>query len=220
MSIDISSLTGSEAAQLSALLGKLQAMPASQPKQKKVRKPETIKYLTDDQIGKLFSVIKSPRDTAMFRLAYHRGLRAREIGMIQLADVRMRDERIRFERLKGSLGGEYHLCSSELRALRAWLRIRGNEPGPLFPSRLGRPISQQMLDVLMKLYCKEAGLPRELAHMHTLKHSCATTLLSVKGLTLDETRDFLGHRSIKSTEVYAQFTNQARMARDKRLRDW
>jgi type 1 fimbriae regulatory protein FimB len=220
MSINISSLSASDAAQLSEILAKLQPMAATSKRQKKPRKAETIKYLTDAEISKLFSVIKSPRDTAIFRLAYHRGLRAREVGMIQLADVRMRDERIRFERLKGSAGGEYHLCSSEVRALRAWLKVRGNEPGPLFPSRVGKPISQQMLDVLMKRYCEQAGIRRDLAHMHSLKHSCATHLLSTKGEPLDSVRDHLGHRSIKSTEVYAQFTNGARQARDKRLRDW
>jgi integrase len=229
MQVDLSTLGQAEQAQLVSLLQKLQPMtapPAAPPpkskKAKKPRVPDKIKYFTDDEINRLFAVIKSPRDTAIFRLAYHRGLRASEIGMIQLADINLRDERIRFERLKGSMGGEYHLCSSELRALRNWLKVRGHEPGTLFPSRVGKPISQQMLDVLMKRYCKEAGIRRELAHFHSLKHACATYLLSTKGLALDSVRDWLGHRSIKSTEIYAQFTSAARQAtfRDKRLRDW
>jgi type 1 fimbriae regulatory protein FimB len=224
MQVDLSTLGPAEQTQLVSLLAKLTpAMPSAATKKAKKSKRtnpgDTIKYLNESEVSRLFSVIKSPRDTAIFRLAYHRGLRATEVGMIQMSDLRMRDERIRFERLKGSTGGEYHLCSSEIRALRAWLKVRGNEPGTLFPSRLGKPISQQMLDVLMKRYCKAAGISRQLAHFHTLKHSCATSLMS-RGESLDEVRDHLGHRSIKSTEVYAQFTSARRQARDKRLRDW
>jgi integrase len=92
--------------------------------------------------------------------------------MIQLSD--WNHERMRFRRLKGSNGGEYHLTSREVRCLRVWLKVRGLEPGPLFPSRKGKGISQQMLDVLMKRYGKLAGLPTDLCHTHALKLVCGT----------------------------------------------
>jgi integrase len=66
---------------------------------------------------------------------YHRGLRASELGRIQVSDVQMSEGRIVFERKKGSYGGVYRMTSSEERAVKAWLRVRGNEPGTLFPSR-------------------------------------------------------------------------------------
>jgi integrase len=219
MAIDISQLSAEDQAQLSAILGKLPGMAAA-TKKKRAKRPvvvEKIKYLTEAQTAALFKAIKSPRDTAIFRLGYHRGLRATEVGMIQLSDVNLRDCRIRFARLKGSIGGEYHLTSIEERSLRAWLKIRGEEPGPLFPSRQGTPISQQMLDVLMKKYSAAAGIPDELAHFHSLKHSCATHLLR-RGEPREAVRDHMGHRSAASTDVYCKFTGQE--ARDRRLRDW
>ena len=127
--------------------------------------------------------------------------------------------RIRFSRKKGSDGGEYMLTSKEVHALRAWLRVRGDAPGPLFPSRKGKGISQQMLDVLMKRYGKLAGLPPELCHTHSLKHTCATHLLN-KGLSIEDVQDHLGHKNIQSTLVYAKYSSQRRAARDARLRDW
>ncbi len=178
-----------------------------------------ILYLTEEEIDRLFGVITSIRDRAIFRIGYHRGLRAREIGMLQLADYSAKQDRLTFDRLKGSTGGEYHLCSSEVRALRAWLRERGGEPGPLFPSRRGRPISQQMLDVLMKKYCRMAGIPRDRAHFHVLKHSCATHLLN-RGESIEDVQDHLGHRNIQNTLVYAKITSSRRQARDRRLREW
>lgn len=216
--MDLSTLSPIEQTQLAALLGKLQPTTPA-PKQRKPRKPETIKYLSEKQLEAFFRVIESPRDRAIFRIAYHRGLRASEIGSLELADWNQRDDRLTVKRLKGSAGGEYHLCKSEVQALKSWLRVRGSEPGALFPSRRGKGISQQMLDVLMKRYGQAAGLPRELCHTHSLKHSCGTHLLN-RGEPLEDVQDHLGHRSIKSTQVYAQFTNQRRHARDKRLRDW
>jgi type 1 fimbriae regulatory protein FimB len=219
MQFDLNQLGATEQAAFAALLAKAQTgveSPVMAPK-KRTRKPETVKYLTEEQVNRFFAQIKAPRDTAIFRVIYHRGLRASELGRIQVSDVQMSEGRIVFDRKKGSYGGPYRMASSEERAVKAWLRIRGDDPGPLFPSREGKGISQQMLDVLMKKYSAAAGIPRELAHCHSLKHSCATHLLA-RGESLESVQDHLGHRSIKSTEVYAKFTNREK--RDKRLRDW
>src|SRR5262245_40165602 len=153
-------------------LDRLQALLAK-PK-RKPRKTDTLKYLSEEQVEKYFSVIKDARDIAMFRVIYHRGLRASEVGKIQLSDWNRNLDRLRFIRLKGSSGGEYHLTAREVKALRAWLRIRGMEPGPLFTSRQSRGagISRKRLHELMQKYGRLAGLPPELCHLHTLKHSC------------------------------------------------
>src|ERR1041385_8090023 len=83
-------------------------------------------YLTPEETERLFRAITSTRDRAMFRLAYHRGLRASEIGMIQMADYRPTVGRIFIRRLKGSNSGEYHLTKVEQQALRSWRRERGD----------------------------------------------------------------------------------------------
>ena len=43
--------------------------------------------------------------------------------------------------------------------LRAWLKARGSLPGPIFLSRLQRPIDRTMLHLLMKKYGAVAGAP-------------------------------------------------------------
>lgn len=219
MNLDITQLGEADRAQLAALLQKLQPSAADPVEKRPRRKRSDIKYLTEDEIERFFRAVDAPRDRALFRLAYHRGLRAREIGRLQLADWLQRDDRLTVRRLKGSAGGEYHLTKSEVTALRAWLRVRGAEPGPLFVSRVGKGISQQMLDLLMKRYGAAAGLPREKCHMHSLKHSCGTHLLN-RGESIEDVKDHLGHRNIQNTLVYAQYTNKRRHERDRRLRDW
>lgn len=212
-------MSGADQAQVLAAIALLKKVDPPARVKKPRRHSVELKYFTEQELESLFRAVDSVRDRAILRIAYHRGLRASEIGAIQLSDWLQRDDRIIIRRLKGSAGGEYHLTSNEVRALRAWLKVRGSDPGPLFLSREGRPISRQMLDVLMKRYGRKAGLDLGKCHMHALKHSCATHLLN-RGESLEDAKDHLGHRSIKSTEVYAQFTHKRRHERDRRLRDW
>ena len=177
-------------------------------------------YLTQEEVERFFRSIQSKRDKAIFRLVYHRGLRAHEIGILDLADYRVRDGVLFVRRGKGSISREYSLVSNEVKALRLWLRERGTQPGPLFPSRQGaRGISRYRLDDLMKLYCRLARIAGEKAHMHALKHSCGTHL-SDRGATPDEIQDWLGHRSSSSTDIYVHFSARRRAASVEKHRDW
>src|SRR5712691_9333537 len=68
--------------------------PPAQKKPKAKRKRKEIKFLTEDELARLFSVIHSVRDRAIFQLAYHAGLRASEIGLLQLRDYDPKADRI------------------------------------------------------------------------------------------------------------------------------
>ena len=108
-------------------------------KRKQQRLPE---YLTEDQVASLFEAIGDDvRSQAIFHVIYHRGLRASEVGLLQLEDYRPAAGRLLVRRLKGSRGGEYHLLPVERTWLNRWLRERGSRPGPLFVSRNHGPIS-------------------------------------------------------------------------------
>ena len=105
--------------------------------------------------------------------------------------------------------------------LRAWIRKRGIEEGPLFPSRQRGPISRFRIFALMRRYCAAAGIPAEKAHPHALKHSTAIHLLSDKRESLVDVQRHLGHRDIKSTMVYLGALDDAfNEARARRLATW
>src|SRR5207244_11837913 len=123
------------------------------------RKRKAVTFLREEEIERLFSVIDSVRDRAIFRLAYHSGLRASEIGMLQLRDYDPKAAKIFVHRLKGSNSGHHHLMREEARALRAWLKVRGSFTGPLFLSKQKRPIDRTTLHLLMKKYGAAAGIP-------------------------------------------------------------
>ena len=63
-----------------------QADQPDQPKKKRKPHKKAMSFLSEEEIERLFGVIASVRDRAIFQLAYRAGLRASEIGMLQLRD--------------------------------------------------------------------------------------------------------------------------------------
>lgn len=168
-----------------------------------------LKYLLRDEVDRLLAGITHPRDLAIFTVAYWRGLRASEVGQLDLADWNPVSRRLYIHRAKRSNSGEYALCPPEVQALQRWLRDRGGWPGPLFPSERRTGIGRRQLHNLIRMYGLKAGIATEYCHMHVLRHSIAVRLVE-DGKNAFEIKDWLGHRSVTSTEIYAQMTNQAR----------
>jgi type 1 fimbriae regulatory protein FimB/type 1 fimbriae regulatory protein FimE len=174
-------------------------------KQNQKNRAEKIKFLTQDEIKRLISIISSKRDKAIFLLAYRHGLRASEVGLLQRNDFDDKQLRLNIHRLKGSLSGVHPLQADEVRILKSYLRTREDSLPYLFPSRKGAPISRAMLDVLIKGYGETAKLPDDKKHFHVLKHSIATHLLDT-GADIRFVQDWLGHANIQNTVIYAQIS--------------
>jgi integrase len=188
-------------------------------KAKVVRRPEKTSYLTPDETARLFRVTKDVFKLAMLRVAYHRGLRASELGLLKLSDFRQREGRLFTHRLKGSNSGEDRLFDEELRALRAWVKKRGQAPGPLFITRNKTAIGRQRVWEIMKEQCVLAGIPPEKAHPHTLKHTCGTDYYQ-RTKDIRAVQAHLGHRNIQNTLIYAAITDDHRDETALENRDW
>ena len=53
---------------------------------------DTIKFLTLDETGRLLAATRaSPRDRALFLVAYRHGLRASEVGLLRAEDLDLLD---------------------------------------------------------------------------------------------------------------------------------
>lgn len=178
---------------------------------------EDPKYLTPEQLQAFMAVIHDKRDLAIFRVMYHLGLRASEIGLLDLQDFRQQDGKLKIRRVKGSSGGEYRLPDLALAALRSYVRYdRPKVAGALFMSRNGRGIERTQLWRLAREYGEKAGLD---VHPHMFKHSCGTHLAEM-GEDLLDIQDQLGHKSIANTRKYIGIANRRRDQRGQRLRAW
>jgi integrase len=179
------------------------------PKPKTRRGSGRMQFLTQEELKRLFAVIKDRRDKALFFLAYRHGLRASEIGLLQRTDVDLKQGRITIHRLKGSLSGIYPLQPDVIKLLRSYLRGRSDSSPYLFISNRGVPIDRRTLWCAMQTYGKKAGLSPEKRKFHSLKHSIATHLLDARG-ELKFVQDWVGHKNIQNTTRYAQLTNRRR----------
>ena len=169
-----------------------------------------IKYLTQEETQCFFSKIHDRRDRALFKLMYDFGLRASEAGKITIENVDLNRGRIWIHRLKGGTSGEYALFRDTIKLLKLYLNQRNNDLYPmLFRSRNKNPISRRRIDSLFKLYGEKAKLPEDKRHAHTLRHSIAVHMLDA-GQSQEAVKDRLGHKSIKSTDIYAQISNYKR----------
>jgi len=176
------------------------------------RRHETIRFLTFDELKRLFNVIKaegSKRDRALFLTAYRHGLRASEVGKFHKTDIDFKQLRIMCHRLKGSHSGQHPMEADEARILKAYLNAREDDSPLLFPSRRNLPISRKRLDALIKQYGELAALPRDKQHFHVLKHTCATHLLET-GDDLRFVQDWLGHSNIQNTVIYTHLVSSSR----------
>src|SRR5262249_24452610 len=164
-----------------------------------------IHFLTQDELRRLFKVMHSKPDKAIFLVAYRHELRASEVGLLQRADVDAKQGRISIHRLKGSISRVYPMQPDVLKAVRSYVRTREAESPYLFVSNRRVTISRDMLHHRMQTYGELAGLPREKWKFHCLKHSIATHLLD-DGAGLAFVKDWLGHANIQNTTIYARLT--------------
>ena len=129
-----------------------------EPRQDAAPLPE-ITFLTQDEVRRLFAVITGKRDRALFQLAYHHGLRASEVSLLQRADVHEKQGRIYLPRVKGSIAKTYPVQPEDLRLVRAYLRTGEDDSPYLFISSRSIPLERRSYWDLMQKYGKIAAIP-------------------------------------------------------------
>lgn len=107
-------------------------------------------------------------------------------------------------------GGKSRLCFIDERTklyLAEYLSLRKDSEAALFVSELtGRRISKDTVQEIFRNAKVKAGFEKPV-HPHTLRHSFATNLLR-NNTNLVYVRDFLGHKSVQTTEMYTHVVNE------------
>jgi site-specific recombinase XerD len=170
------------------------------PKRKQSKIPDV---LSQQEVKKLFSVLSNQKHKAILQTIYSGGLRMSEVLSLKLYDIDSDRMIIKIRQSKGAKDREVMLAERLLILLRAY--VADYEPKEfLFEGQKGGMYSSRSVQQIMKKALKKAGIKKN-ATAHTLRHSFATHLLE-SGTDLRYIQEFLGHKSIQTTEIYTHVT--------------
>jgi len=190
---------------------------------KDVKGKKTVKFLNLDQIEKLLlapdTKTKSGlRDRAILESFFSTGLRIAELVALnkeQFANIKTKKDLEIGIIGKGGHSRTVYFSERALNWLKKYLETRKDKEKSLFVhykagKDSGKRLTVRSIQKIVKKYAILGGVPI-FTTPHTLRHSYATDLLT-QGVDLRIIQEFLGHRSITSTQIYTHVTN-------KRLRD-
>jgi len=148
--------------------------------------------------------VADARDTAMLRLLHDLALRRGELVELDLADVDLRKRKLSILG-KGRLEREtLTIPEATADALKAWIRERGKEPGPLFTSRArpakGKRLTGDGLGGIVGRLGREAGVGK--VRPHGLRHTGITTALERTNGNISKVARYSRHASIETVRRY------------------
>lgn len=198
------------------------SLPSSKVKLAKDKSDKEIKFLNLDQINQLLESPKIKneaglRDKTILEVLFSTGLRVAELVALNREQLKIKDSTTDLEVVVVGKGDKVRTVYFSERAvfwIRAYLNKRSDIDEALFINykpgieKTGNPrrLTTKSIDEIVKKYVKIAGLP-VMATPHTLRHSFATDLLS-NGVDLRLVQEFLGHRSIATTQIYTHVTKK------------
>ena len=169
-------------------------------------------YMTESEVGHLLGSVDTEtregvRHLAMLTLLYDSGCRVQELIDLKVSDIEFGIGRQIYAHGKGDKYREIATLPETETLLRKYIEIFKRSPCErLFVNHSGNPLTRQGIRYVLKKYANFVSLnnPQELdgaVYPHLLRHSKATHLVN-HGINIFNVRDFLGHVSVKTTEIY------------------
>jgi integrase/recombinase XerD len=176
-----------------------------------------VSYLTTPEIDALLnapdpSTWRGRRDHTLILTAITTGLRVAELIALTVADVTTSPTAHIHVLGKGRKNRTTPLKAETATVLADWLHERqGDRDDPVFPTRQGRPLSQDAITKLLAKHTTTAArecpsLAGKRVTPHILRHTNAM-LLQAEHVDIATIALWLGHESVKTTYIY-QHANQ------------
>lgn len=164
------------------------------------------------------------RDRAMLTAFYSCGLRRNEAYHLDINDISFDKSILHVRKAKGYKERFVPITTTSLQHLQNYLYdarpyFCNDKNEAFFISHVGKRLSGTMMLLRLKQLAIIAGISSPSGeggkdiHLHTLRHSIATHLLQ-NGMKLERIKDFLGHSSLESTQIYTHFIEQGQNKND------
>ena len=157
--------------------------------------------------------MQAERDYPLISLMLATGLRAAEVTVLQLRDIRIDadgDWSVHVRQGKGRKDRMVPLSAGMRKTLQDWLRQSGREMSQqedtgsfLFwgGSGLDSPMTTRRLQQIVKRAARDAGITSKVITPHSLRHTMAMRVLS-SGASVITVQKLLGHASVQTTQKY------------------
>lgn len=178
-------------------------------------KQDTIKYLSKEAIKEILALPKTTaetgvRDLAILTLLYDSGARVQELVNIKANDVDFNKKTV-YLFGKGRKARIVPLISQTIKVLEKYIKIYDiqiNSNDLLFFNSQKNALTRMGITYIINKYVSIARKNNPIEFRvnvtpHTFRHSKAMHLLE-SGVNLIYIRDFLGHESVVTTEIYAR----------------
>lgn len=195
------------------------SLPAEKVKLAKDKDERQVRFLTLEQLEKLFSApdvstVQGLRDRAILESLFSTGMRIAELVSLNRDQIKIKPDTKELELSIIGKGGRIRTVYFSERALywlKKYLETRDDKEKPLFinyRTKKGAPrrLTPRSIEKNIKKYAIIAGIPLTTTP-HVLRHSFSTDLLS-QGVDIRTLQEFLGHKSIAATQIYAHVTNK------------
>ena len=195
------------------------SLPAEKVKLARDKGERQVRFLTLEQLEKLFgapdiSKVEGLRDRAILEVFFSTGMRIGELVKLNRDQIKITPGEGELELSiigKGERVRTVYFSRRALLWLKRYLNKRKDKEKALFINYRGRKdasrrMTPRSIERNIKRYAVAAGLPLTTTP-HVMRHSFATDLLS-QGVDLRTIQEFLGHKSIVATQIYAHVTSK------------
>ena len=169
------------------------------------KKSSLPKVFSKNDITKIFAQIANLKHLLMLKLCYGMGLRVSEITNLKIVDIDSQRMLVHIEGAKGKKDRYVTLPSSVLDDLRNYYRAYRPKTY-LFEGQHGGQYAVRSVQAVFKNAMQKAKINKQVG-IHGLRHSYATHLLEC-GTDMFFIQKLLGHKDIKTTEIYAKVSNR------------
>lgn len=169
-------------------------------------------YRATEQVNKRTNPrVYTQRDKAMLIIFYGCGLRLSEGFNLKISDIQIDRKLVHVKTGKGNKEryvpiSEHNLLDLQeyMNDARKWFLGDNDGEKSFFINQYGKPMRSfiQRLHTLQQ----ETTIDKSFS-VHTLRHSIATHLLE-NGMEIEHIRQFLGHSSLESTQIYTHINGQ------------
>jgi len=149
------------------------------------------------------------RDRAIMETLYSSGIRLNELVRLTVHDLDLKNKILHIRHGKGNRQRVVPIGRNAVTYLKEYLhdirpRYAGKNPKErrLFLGNEGRPITGNTIRTALFHYKKAAGIGKT-ASPHSFRRSCATHLLQ-QGADIRYVQQLLGHRHIRTTQLYTR----------------